>query len=212
MGRSYQRHDRHELAGPHGRQPLPRVTLEILRGRAKRRIRQVTGPAFLIGSAGDSDLVLGDPRFPEAHCYLLLEPDGVALRWLGFGPEVQVNGQQVRRARLLDGDLLATGPYEFRIAVGGADSENSGCRGPATAKPRSQAAKESKANTDPLPPAASESALAQIRELLADIRESLAASKAGLRLYVGSAQTPTPAAGPPRRPSPVRAVRLSRGR
>ena len=212
MGRTYERHDPETLAGPHVRQTLPQVTLEILRGRAKRRIRAVTGPAFLIGAARDSDLVLGDPRFPEAHSYLLLEPDGVALRWLGFGPEIFVNGQEVRRARLGDGDLLTTGPYEFRIAVGGRDSENSGSCGPTSSRRRLQSRGESKGRVDPLPPAASESALAQIHELLSDIRESLAASRAGLRLYVGSKTAPAPVAGLPRRPTPVRAVRVSRGR
>ena len=44
---------------------LPTVELEIMRGQARRRVRRVAAPIFLIGTANDCDLVLGDPRFPE---------------------------------------------------------------------------------------------------------------------------------------------------
>ena len=74
-------------------------------------------PAFLIGSAADSDLMLGAEQFPTAHCYLMLNPEGVGLRWLGFAPEMRVNDRPVEKAALQDGDILRTGPYEFRIRI-----------------------------------------------------------------------------------------------
>lgn len=110
-------HNRQDPTGPHTRSSLPQVTLEILRGRARQRIRPIVRPAFLIGSAPDSDLMLGAEQFPAAHCYLLLNPEGVGLRWLGFAPDVLVNERRVEKADLQDGDLLRTGPYEFRIRI-----------------------------------------------------------------------------------------------
>ncbi len=117
MPRKYFHHDAEQLPGPHMRRGMPRVELEILKGRARNRVRLVTGAAYLIGAAADCDLVLGDPRFPEAHSYLMLSPESVALRWLGLGPEVTRNGLLLGRAMLEDGDLLQTGPYQFRVSI-----------------------------------------------------------------------------------------------
>jgi pSer/pThr/pTyr-binding forkhead associated (FHA) protein len=122
MARNYHLHNPQDPSGPHTRSSLPQVTLEIIRGRARQRIRPIVRPAFLIGSAADSDLMLGSQQFPTAHCYLLLNPEGVGLRWLGFAPEVLVNDRPVEKAELQDGDLLRTGPYEFRIRIRRGDS------------------------------------------------------------------------------------------
>ena len=51
-------HNQHDLTGPHYRRTLPRVRLEIRRGKAQNKIRTVTGPVYLIGTASDCDLVL----------------------------------------------------------------------------------------------------------------------------------------------------------
>jgi pSer/pThr/pTyr-binding forkhead associated (FHA) protein len=93
----------------------PFVLLEIRRGTAKRRLRPVPGPVFLIGGSAECDLVLADPQFPEMHAYLLVSENGVSLRHLGLGPEITVNGRAVEAVELLDGDRLRTGPYEFRL-------------------------------------------------------------------------------------------------
>jgi hypothetical protein len=122
MARNYRLHNPQEPSGPHTRSSLPQVTLEIIRGRARQRIRPIVRPAFLIGSAADSDLMLGSEQFPTAHCYLLLNPEGVGLRWLGFAPEMLVNDRAVEKADLQDGDILRTGPYEFRIRIRRGDS------------------------------------------------------------------------------------------
>jgi hypothetical protein len=113
----FHRYDRPHLPTGGGQRELPLVELEILRGRAQNRIRPVKVPAFLIGSAIDCDLVMGDQHFPEAHSYLLLSANEVALRWLGVGPEVAVNGKPIHKMRLRDGDHLQLGPYEFRISI-----------------------------------------------------------------------------------------------
>jgi hypothetical protein len=110
--------------GPHGPDPrpvgvtLPRVELEITRGRARRRLRPIDGLAYLIGAADDNDLVLADPQFPDSHSYLLRSPLGLTLCWLGEGPDVTVNGTPVLSTALVPADArLRTGPYEFRIRL-----------------------------------------------------------------------------------------------
>ncbi|MEX0938880.1 MAG: FHA domain-containing protein [Pirellulales bacterium] len=95
----------------------PTVALEIVRGRARRRVRPVDVPAFLIGSAVDCDLVLGDPRFPEVHAYVLLQNGEVSIRQLGFLPEITLNGQRFTKTMLTDGDRIRTGPFEFRVHI-----------------------------------------------------------------------------------------------
>src|SRR5687767_8863308 len=97
---------------------LPHVELEIMRGQAKRRVRQVDVPVFLIGTAVDCDLVLGDPQFPEVHSYLFLSSEGVWFRHLGTGPAVAVEGRLVKSAQLCHGDHVRTGAYEFRVSIG----------------------------------------------------------------------------------------------
>jgi pSer/pThr/pTyr-binding forkhead associated (FHA) protein len=96
-----------------GRSPF--VLLEIRRGAARRRLRPVPGPVYVIGASPECDLVLADPQFPEMHTYLLVDDDGVSLRHLGLEPQITVNGRAVEAAELLDGDRLRTGPYEFRL-------------------------------------------------------------------------------------------------
>ena len=96
---------------------LPHVTLEIVRGHARQKVRHVTTPAFLIGSAPDCDLVLGDPQFPQVYAYLIVHTGGVLVRHLGFEPEMTVNGQDASRVGLHDGDRLRLGPFEFVVGI-----------------------------------------------------------------------------------------------
>ncbi len=118
MQRPIKRHGPHSRTGPHRPTTLPEVELEIVRGRARQTLRPVETQAYLIGTAEDSDLVLGDPQFSDTYAYLLRSPLGVVLRWLRAGPELTVNGHPVVDAvPLHDGDRLRTGPYEFRVHV-----------------------------------------------------------------------------------------------
>lgn len=116
MHRPTETHDRHIQSGPHFRWPGSHVELEITRGRAKHKLRRVSVRAYLIGSANDCDLVLGDPRFPQVHAYLLRGASGVTIRWLGQGPELTVNGHVAQASTpLVDLDVIRTGGYEFQV-------------------------------------------------------------------------------------------------
>jgi hypothetical protein len=171
MSPAYFRHDRPHLLRTSSGRGLPQVDLEILRGRAQNRVRPVKVPAFLIGSAPDCDLVLGDNRFPEAHSYLLLSSSEVSLRWLGIGPEVAVNGQSIQKTRLRDGDHLQMGPYEFRISIRLVAAP------PNSSEPQILRLVH-------LPPDDLGMAAGEIRGLLAEIRQATEGHGTGLRRFV----------------------------
>ena len=113
------RFDRYSPPAPHRLPTQPRVSLEITRGRVKQRLRPVSSRVFLIGSASDCDLVLGDLSFPEAYAYLFVEGTEVTIRRLGTGPELMVAGESVESAELFHGDKLAFGPFELRVLIEG---------------------------------------------------------------------------------------------
>lgn len=96
---------------------LPSITLEITCGRAKHRSRPIRSTAFLIGSAEDCDLVLGDPSFDPVHSYVFVRPGRVTIRQLGNGPSLYVGGRQVGWAVLQDFDRLQMGSYEFEVRI-----------------------------------------------------------------------------------------------
>lgn len=156
------RHDRPHLArgGSGAPRDLPHVELTILRGRAQNLVRPVSVPAFLIGSATDCDLVLGDSQFPEAHSYLLLSPSQVGVRWLGFGPQVAVNGELIEKAPLRDGDHLRMGPYEFRVSI-------------RLLEPTADSAEPRILRLNRAPPDDLDAASHEIRGLLAEILEAM---------------------------------------
>ena len=65
-------HNRQTPRQPHIFAGAPSVELVITSGRARKRIRRVVGPVFLIGSSMDCDLILGDPLVsvgPLATCW-----------------------------------------------------------------------------------------------------------------------------------------------
>lgn len=93
------------------------VWVEITRGRVRERLRAVRGPAFLIGTAHDCDLVLGDQTFADAYAYILVQNDKVTIRRVGSGPELQVNGDAIDVTELYHGDELTCGPFEFRMVI-----------------------------------------------------------------------------------------------
>jgi hypothetical protein len=120
------RFDRYNSPQPHILPLAPRVALEITRGRVQQRIRPVRGRVFLIGTASDCDLVLGDLAFPEAYAYLFVQDSQIAIRRLGSGPELMVSGEIVEAAEVQHGDRISFGPFEVRVVIEqGADQHQS---------------------------------------------------------------------------------------
>ncbi len=102
---------------------LPRVELEVTRGRTRQALRPLESRAYLIGAAPDCDLVLTDAQFPAVYAYVMRDADGARIRAIAESPLLTVNNQKVEEVRLTDGDLVRTGPYEFRVRVSPAPIE-----------------------------------------------------------------------------------------
>jgi pSer/pThr/pTyr-binding forkhead associated (FHA) protein len=94
-----------------------RVELEIVRGQAQQRRRPVIGPAFLIGTSSECDLVLSAPQFSEVYACLVVLPSQVSVRQLGDGPAILINGRPAHDAILRDSDRIAAGPLEFVVHI-----------------------------------------------------------------------------------------------
>jgi predicted component of type VI protein secretion system len=151
---------------------LPCVELEILRGRAKNRIRRVEVPVFLIGAAHDCDLVLADPAFPEVHTYLYVNRGGVTVRRLGEGPMLAVDGVEVENAPIADGQTLRIGSYEFAVRI---DRDR-------------HSPQEAAIEAEPARPPLSEReerGIALVRALLEEIRTAIRV-ESNLKLYIES--------------------------
>jgi Inner membrane component of T3SS, cytoplasmic domain len=148
------RYDRYSPPEAHILPVGPRVALEVTRGRVRHRVRPVQGRVFLIGTASDCDLVLGDLTFPEAYAYLFVQGSAVSIRRLGAGPELAVCGERVESAELSDGDRVEFGPFELRVRIDAAAG-----RRPRPVEPTEESADE-------------------VSLLLNQIREGLAAASA----------------------------------
>ena len=164
--------DRQSRPEPHLLPPAPRVSLEITRGRVRERRRAIPGKVFLIGTASDCDLVLGDLQFPEAYAYVFVSGTEVSIRRLGSGPVLAVCGEQVDSADLYHGDLIEMGPFELRVVI-----DHPPRRGRTDSGGRAWQAMETDDDSD------EESARDEVRSLLADIRQALAEDSATVRLY-----------------------------
>ncbi len=163
--------DRQSRPQPHFLPPAPRVSLEITRGRVRERLRRIPGKVFLIGAASDCDLVLGDLQFPEAYAYVFVSGTEVSIRRLGAGPILVVCGEEVDAVDLFHGDLIQMGPFELRVLI-----DRPPRRGPTDHTDRNGLAHPSDDDSD-------ESAVDEVRSLLADIRQALAEDSASVRLY-----------------------------
>lgn len=174
-------HDRHRSSRPQFREKLPQVQLHITRGRAVDRIRPVRRPTFFIGRGHECDLVLGDPQFADVHAYLMLNRQGVSVRHLGWGPELLVDGQAVRRAQLNNQSRIRTGTYEFLLEVGPLSAEVSWSSDPLGTDGGCLQGRD---------PGTSDAAIRQIELLLAKAPDSNSGQAlSGLRLFEDQVRT-----------------------
>jgi hypothetical protein len=182
MQKHFTRQDQPHLSGPQVTSRLPRVQLAIRRGNAKNLVREVRGPVYLIGSARDCDLVLGDAQFPAAFAYIFVGETGITLRCLGVDPEVTLNGQAVEKMDLSDGDRIRTGPFEFLVRIDWPVRDDESAAQPATQHRRSSTGSARRKAAEP-----------RVEQLLDDIRQAMFPPTVGLSVHVGPDK---PAIGP----------------
>jgi hypothetical protein len=79
------------------------------------RVYRLDGPATLLGRSRQCDVVINDPNVSRRHAEVRREGDGWTLVDLGSTNGVLVNGQEVKRAALADGDRLQLGTTGLRF-------------------------------------------------------------------------------------------------
>jgi len=91
--------------------------LTITQGKTAWPHRPMRQRVFTIGGGSECDLVLGDPQFPEIHCYLWFRDGELRLRALTDQPLLTVNGEAVEVVTLNSGDRIRTGPYQWVVEI-----------------------------------------------------------------------------------------------
>lgn len=87
--------------------------LEIHRGRTGYRFRPVIGNRLVLGSAPECDLRLGGAGMPAVHSQVHVEGGRVWIEAISLDPPLVVNGEPCQMTQLVDGDVIALGPFAF---------------------------------------------------------------------------------------------------
>jgi hypothetical protein len=83
--------------------------LELVTGSETGRVILLSPPSLVIGRGADADLRLTDTGVSRRHAELKVDTNGVTLIDLQSTNGTSVNGQQVSRAELADGDRISLG-------------------------------------------------------------------------------------------------------
>jgi serine/threonine protein kinase len=78
---------------------------------------QLTRPTNLIGRSIDCDVVIRKADVSKRHCRIFLRSDGAEVEDLNSVNGTSVNGTQISRQDLVDGDLLEIADYAFRVRL-----------------------------------------------------------------------------------------------
>jgi serine/threonine protein kinase len=95
------------------RASMPSVLLVAPGGQQVR----LFNPKTVIGRAPECDLVVKASEVSKRHCRIVLGPEEVLVEDLGSSNGTFVNGEQVQRAELQDGDELDLGGHTFQVRL-----------------------------------------------------------------------------------------------
>jgi predicted component of type VI protein secretion system len=79
------------------------------------RVYRLEAPATVLGRSRQCDVVINDPNVSRRHAEVRREGDGYVLVDLGSTNGLTVNGQEVKRAALADGDQVQLGTTALRF-------------------------------------------------------------------------------------------------
>lgn len=96
--------------------PAPAGELVVHNGRLSGARKALHAALTLLGHAEGCDVRLNVEGVLPVHCAITRGPAGLVLRALP-GAVTLVNGRPVAEGPLHDGDLLAVGPFQFRVAA-----------------------------------------------------------------------------------------------
>src|SRR5262249_41057489 len=94
---------------------IAQVTLVLVAQGGKQA--RLTQPSTVIGRAPECDLVIKASEVSKRHCRIQLAADGASVEDLGSINGTFVNGQQIQRARLSDGDELDIAGHVFTVRL-----------------------------------------------------------------------------------------------
>ena len=99
------------VAGPPPGAPVDLCGV-LVRGE---RVYRLEAPATVLGRSRQCDVVINDPNVSRRHAEVRREGDGYVLVDLGSTNGLTVNGQEVKRAALADGDQVQLGTTALRF-------------------------------------------------------------------------------------------------
>ena len=73
------------------------------------------GESIFIGRDAETDLVLTDPKASRLHCKLVRQGSQWRVEDLGSSNGTFLNGEKIKHANLIPGDILQAGSQRFRI-------------------------------------------------------------------------------------------------
>ncbi len=101
--------------------PTPRTgfkfTISVLQGPDKGATYQLLPPRVTLGRAPESNIVLKDPKISRNAAVIEFSPEQILITDLSGRDALHVNGQQVSKASLKDGDSILLGESEFSFLV-----------------------------------------------------------------------------------------------
>ncbi|HVJ82187.1 MAG TPA: FHA domain-containing protein, partial [Planctomycetia bacterium] len=106
------------MPGTASRGAEPRVVVHVLKGRAAKRAREMTGPTLLLGADAQCDVQLRSPDIAPKHCLISRQNGRVMATRLQADFPLLKNGAPIAEDDLADGDRLAVGcAVESALAV-----------------------------------------------------------------------------------------------
>lgn len=91
------------------------VCLQICQGRQAGRLVPVKKLPLLIGRAPEADLCIADTTVSRRHCCLEAANEKLVVKDLGSSCGTFVNGNKVETSRLVVGDRVRVGRFEFQV-------------------------------------------------------------------------------------------------
>src|SRR5262245_11739251 len=102
--------------GPPSRGPARGWKLRALTGRALGQEYDLPLPRYILGSKSPANIVIGDPSIAPQHVTIELFYDHVRVSDCSGGRGLVVNGRRVSVARVVPGDRLNAGIFEFEFS------------------------------------------------------------------------------------------------
>jgi serine/threonine protein kinase len=101
----------------------------VLHSESGKQVR-LFNPTTVIGRASECDMVIKAADVSKRHCRIVLSPDQAIVEDLGSSNGTFINGDQIERAQLNDGDELDIGGHVYKVRL-----HKSGSKGPGSSRP-----------------------------------------------------------------------------